>query len=124
MSKAGDQQSADMEVDLSAAAAEEKPVVRFSINGEQPSPHLVWRSGPVARFLDRSCLSLAVLELMREAQMQHGLRQSDYTRYRRYCSARLRRLYKSLKFLHGRGKYTRRNITESTVTDVRCGTFC
>jgi len=23
-----------------------------------------------------------VLELMREAQMQHGLRQSDYTRYR------------------------------------------
>ncbi|CAN6166737.1 unnamed protein product [Urochloa humidicola] len=91
MSKPGDQQPADMEVDPSAAA-EEKPAVRFSIN---------------------------VLELMREAQMQHGLRQSDYTRYRRYCSARLRRLYKSLKFLHGRGKYTRRNITESTVTDVR-----
>jgi hypothetical protein len=36
---------------------------------------------------------------------------------RRYCTARLRRLYKSLKFLHGRGKYTKRNITESTVTD-------
>ncbi|KAL6875568.1 hypothetical protein ACP4OV_013081 [Aristida adscensionis] len=92
MSKPADQPPSDMEVDSSAAAAEEKPLVRFSIN---------------------------VLELMREAQMQHGLRQSDYTRYRRYCSARLRRLYKSLKFLHGRGKYTRRNITESTVTDVR-----
>ncbi|KAM3255777.1 hypothetical protein ACQJBY_048763 [Aegilops geniculata] len=83
--------SSDMDVD-SAAAVEEKNPVRFSIN---------------------------VLELMREAQMQHGLRHGDYTRYRRYCTARLRRLYKSLKFLHGRGKYTRRNITESTVTDVR-----
>ncbi|CAI0548038.1 unnamed protein product, partial [Linum tenue] len=38
---------------------------------------------------------------------------------RRYCSARLRRLYKSLKFTHGRGKYTRRAITEATVTEVR-----
>lgn len=38
---------------------------------------------------------------------------------RRYCTARLRRLYKSLKFTHGRGKYTRRAITESTVTEVR-----
>jgi signal recognition particle subunit SRP68 len=40
--------------------------------------------------------------------------------YRRYCTARLRRLYKSLKFTHGRGKYTRRAINESTVTEVRC----
>ncbi|KAG2557484.1 signal recognition particle subunit SRP68-like [Panicum virgatum] len=95
MLKTGEQQPADMEVD-SSAAVEEKQAVKFSIN---------------------------VLELMWEAQMQHGLRQSDYTRYRRYCSARLRRLYKSLKFLHGRGKYTRRNITESTVTDVRCDDF-
>nr|POE79197.1 signal recognition particle subunit srp68 [Quercus suber] len=38
---------------------------------------------------------------------------------RRYCTARLRRLYKSLKFTHGRGKYTRKTITESTVTEVR-----
>ncbi|CAN1138253.1 Signal recognition particle subunit SRP68 [Linum perenne] len=38
---------------------------------------------------------------------------------RRYCTARLRRLYKSLKFTHGRGKYTRRAITEATVTEVR-----
>ncbi|KAL6599321.1 hypothetical protein ACP70R_045815, partial [Stipagrostis hirtigluma subsp. patula] len=54
MSKPADQPPSDMEVD-SAAGPEEKPPVRFSIN---------------------------VLELMREAQMQHGLRQSDYTRYR------------------------------------------
>uniref|UniRef100_A0A0D9W125 Uncharacterized protein n=1 Tax=Leersia perrieri TaxID=77586 RepID=A0A0D9W125_9ORYZ len=54
MSKPADQSPpSDMEVD--ATAAEEKPLVRFSIN---------------------------VLELMREAQMQHGLRHGDYTRYR------------------------------------------
>ncbi|KAL5982923.1 hypothetical protein ACLOJK_017002 [Asimina triloba] len=63
--------------------------------------------------------SINVLQLLKSAQMQHGLRHRDYTRYRRYCNARLRRLYKSLKFTHGRGKYSRRNITESTVTEVR-----
>ncbi|KDP22540.1 hypothetical protein JCGZ_26371 [Jatropha curcas] len=63
--------------------------------------------------------SINVLQLLKSAQMQHGLRHGDYTRYRRYCSARLRRLYKSLKFTHGRGKYSRRAITESTVTEVR-----
>ncbi|KAG9449390.1 hypothetical protein H6P81_009355 [Aristolochia fimbriata] len=63
--------------------------------------------------------SINVLQLVKSAQMQHGLRHSDYTRYRRYCSARLRRLYKSLKFTHGRGKYSRRNINEATITEVR-----
>ncbi|KAJ8760453.1 hypothetical protein K2173_015120 [Erythroxylum novogranatense] len=63
--------------------------------------------------------SINVLQMLKSAQMQHGLRHGDYTRYRKYCSARLRRLYKSLKFTHGRGKYTRRPITEATVTDVR-----
>ncbi|TYH08930.1 hypothetical protein ES288_A07G056200v1 [Gossypium darwinii] len=63
--------------------------------------------------------SINVLQLLKSAQMQHGLRHGDYTRYRRYCTARLRRLYKSLKFTHGRGKYTRKAISESTVTEVR-----
>ncbi|CAF1921440.1 unnamed protein product [Brassica napus] len=63
--------------------------------------------------------SMNVLQLMKTSQAQHGLRRGDYARYRRYCSARLRRLYKSLKFTHGRGKYTRRAILESTVTNVR-----
>ncbi|KAK8680219.1 hypothetical protein V6N13_109171 [Hibiscus sabdariffa] len=63
--------------------------------------------------------SINVLQLLKSSQMQHGLRHGDYTRYRRYCTARLRRLYKSLKFTHGRGKYTRKAITESTVTEVR-----
>ncbi|KAF2311588.1 hypothetical protein GH714_025038 [Hevea brasiliensis] len=44
---------------------------------------------------------------------------SNLIQAQKYCTARLRRLYKSLKFTHGRGKYTRRAITESTVTEVR-----
>ncbi|KAL7603464.1 uncharacterized protein LOC111892260 [Lactuca sativa] len=63
--------------------------------------------------------SINVLQLLKSSQMQHGLRFGDYTRYRRYCTARLRRLYKSLKFTHGRGKYTKKSITASTVTEVR-----
>ncbi|KAL8515369.1 hypothetical protein ACS0TY_014179 [Phlomoides rotata] len=63
--------------------------------------------------------SINVLHLLKSAQMQHGLRFGDYARYRRYCTARLRRLYKSLKFTHGRGKYTKRAITANTVTEVR-----
>lgn len=63
--------------------------------------------------------SINVLQLFKSAQMQHGLRFGDYARYRRYCTARLRRLYKSLKFTHGRGKYSKRAITASVVTEVR-----
>ncbi|XP_049393097.1 uncharacterized protein LOC125857543 [Solanum stenotomum] len=63
--------------------------------------------------------SVNVLQLLKSAQMQHGLRFGDYARYRRYCTARLRRLYKSLKFTHGRLKYTKRSISITTVTEVR-----
>ncbi|KAE8710629.1 hypothetical protein F3Y22_tig00110319pilonHSYRG00025 [Hibiscus syriacus] len=63
-------------------------------------------------------LSINVLQLLKSSQMQHGLRHGDYTRYRKYCTARLRRLYKSLKFTYDRGKYTRKAITESTVIEV------
>ncbi|KAK2384990.1 signal recognition particle subunit SRP68 [Trifolium repens] len=66
-----------------------------------------------------SKFSINVLQLLKSAQMQHGLRHGDYTRYRRYCTARLRRLYKSLKFTHGRGKYAKRTLTEANVTEVR-----
>ncbi|ERM98253.1 signal recognition particle subunit SRP68 [Amborella trichopoda] len=74
---------------------------------------------PVSADQTNPKFSINVLQLVKTAQSQHGLRHGDYTRYRRYCTARLRRLYKSLKFTHGRGKYNRRSITESTVTEVR-----
>ncbi|KAI3954268.1 hypothetical protein MKW98_018092 [Papaver atlanticum] len=69
-----------------------------------------WKS--MTRKLIRSTLNSPLM-------MQHGLRHGDYTRYRRYCTAQLRRLYKSLKFTHGQGKYNKRAITETIVTEVR-----
>lgn len=63
--------------------------------------------------------SFNVLQLIKTAQNEHGVRHHDYTRYRRYCTARLRRLYKSLKFTHGRGKYLRRQIVIANITDIR-----
>ncbi|KAK3006026.1 hypothetical protein RJ639_016108 [Escallonia herrerae] len=71
------------------------------------------------RISHHSKFSINVLQLLKSSQMQHGLRFGDYTRYRRYCTARLRRLYKSLKFTHGRGKYAKKAITASTITEVR-----
>lgn len=66
-----------------------------------------------------SSFSVNVLQLIKTAQAQHGGRYGDYQRYRRYCTARLRRLYKSSKFLHGRNKYTPKTLDAATVTDVR-----
>jgi len=62
--------------------------------------------------------SLNVLQMIKGAQAQHGLRHGDYQRYRRYCTARLVRLCKSLNFMHGRGKYVKKPISEATVTNV------
>lgn len=77
------------------------------------------KSNPPDQINNNLKFSINVLQLLKSSQMQHGLRFGDYTRYRRYCTARLRRLYKSLKFTHGRGKYAKRSITTSTVTEVR-----
>ncbi|GJP50602.1 hypothetical protein CLOM_g9750 [Closterium sp. NIES-68] len=64
-------------------------------------------------------LAFNVLHLIKTAQAQHGGRYGDYQRYRRYCSARLRRLFRSLRFLHGKGKYQRKALEPHTVSDVR-----
>lgn len=94
-------------------------------------------------------LSLDILQAIRTAQSQHGLRHGDYGRYRRdgacalvdwcrscaaasqltlspahrrqYCSRRLRRLYKGTKFLHGRGRFQKKKMEPAMVTDTRCG---
>ncbi len=39
---------------------------------------------------------------------------------RQYCTRRLRRVYKGVKLLHGRGKYVKRQLDPATVTDARC----
>lgn len=40
--------------------------------------------------------------MIKDSQLQFGLRHGDYLRYRQYCARRLRRLRKSVRFLHGR----------------------
>jgi signal recognition particle subunit SRP68 len=39
--------------------------------------------------------------------------------HRQYCSRRLRRLYKSTKFLHGRGRFAKKKMEPHTCTDAR-----
>ena len=40
------------------------------------------------------------------------------TNCRSYCSRKLRRMYKSLKLTHGRGKYQKRTLEAGSVTEV------
>ncbi|CAI2354051.1 unnamed protein product [Caenorhabditis sp. 36 PRJEB53466] len=39
-----------------------------------------------------------ILQVVKDAQQQHGLRHGDYPRYRKYCAAKLERMRKALKF--------------------------
>ncbi|CAC5402336.1 SRP68 [Mytilus coruscus] len=65
-------------------------------------------------------LTFEVLQIVKEAQQQHGLRHGDFQRYRGYCSRRIRRLRKSLHFPQGNNrKVTPKKIDMETITDVR-----
>eukprot|EP00887_Chlorella_sp_A99_P002852 scaffold6.g2852.t1 len=63
--------------------------------------------------------SVNVLQVVRDAQSIHGLKHSDYQRYRQYCSRRLRRIYKGVKFLHGRGRYQKKKLEPENVKEER-----
>ncbi|XP_011455290.1 signal recognition particle subunit SRP68 [Magallana gigas] len=64
--------------------------------------------------------TVEVLQLVREAQQQHGLRHGDFQRYRSYCSRRIRRIRKSLHFPQGnKHKVQPKKITVEKLTDVR-----
>ncbi|KAK9825392.1 hypothetical protein WJX81_008451 [Elliptochloris bilobata] len=62
-------------------------------------------------------LPFSLLATIKTAQAEHGLRHSDYLRYRQYCSRKLRRLYKAHKFTHGRGKFVSRTLEAGLVTE-------
>ena len=84
-------------------------------------------------------LSLAILMTVHEAQSAHGLRRNvpDYARYRkcvlaiattlfltsflcaRFCTVRLGRLRKSLRFLYGKKKFTYHELTPEVVKNER-----
>ncbi|KAF6206613.1 hypothetical protein GE061_017849 [Apolygus lucorum] len=40
--------------------------------------------------------TLEILKIISDSQQQHGLRHSDYQRYRGYCTRRIRRLRRTL----------------------------
>jgi len=64
-------------------------------------------------------LSLDIFDVIKSAQAQHGLRHGDHARYRQYCSRRLHRLRKGLKFTHGKGRYVKRPLEQKAVRDSR-----
>ena len=70
------------------------------------------------RYVD-ACLT-AVLETVKAAQLQNGLRHRDFQRYRQYCARRLRRIRKSVKFMHGKGKqFINKKVNAETATENR-----
>lgn len=59
---------------------------------------------------------LAILEEIRSAQAAHGLKNnSDFLRYRRYCTRRLSRVRRAAHIQNGRGRYNAHPITVPSV---------
>ena len=56
---------------------------------------------------------------MKSWQLQNGMRQSDYQRYRRLCSVKIQRIRKRIGFLNKRGKfYQKMSFSVSNVIDA------
>lgn len=65
-------------------------------------------------------ISIKVLSLIREQQQKHGLRHSDYQRYRNYCSRRLRRLRKAVGLVQGeKKKFNKKDVTEDIIAEEK-----
>lgn len=56
-------------------------------------------------------LDADVLIMVKSAQNQNGLRHNDYGRYHHYCTRKLQRMRKSLKFTQGRKQYVQKKVT-------------
>ena len=90
----------------------------------------------------RPLVSLDILQYVKQAQAQHGLRHSDYKRYRcstplryacppativqaaraccrQYCARKAHRTRKALKLTHGRGKFQPKSLEAGGVTDAK-----
>ena len=64
-------------------------------------------------------VKVEIIATIKAAQLQNGLKHSDYQRYRRYCAKRMRSIRKSLKFLYGHGKFEKKQITPEQCQDNR-----
>ena len=56
-------------------------------------------------------LDVDVLIMVKSAQNQNGLRHNDYGRYHHYCTRKLHRMRKSLKFTQGRKQFVAKKVT-------------
>lgn len=62
--------------------------------------------------------SLEILLLTHDLHQKHGLRHNDFQRYRGYCSRRIARVRKALKFVQGdRKRYTKKVVTADILKD-------
>jgi signal recognition particle subunit SRP68 len=68
---------------------------------------------------DLPVYELSILSTIKSAQRANGLLHSEYERYRQYCTRKVRRVRRSLKFTHGRGKYHRREVTVEGMKDEK-----
>ncbi|XP_033159318.1 signal recognition particle subunit SRP68 [Drosophila mauritiana] len=72
-------------------------------------------SAPVAE--PSKIFTVEILHMIKDAQQQHGLRHGDFQRYRGYCSRRIRRLRKALKYPQGdKRHFKRRDVTIGQLT--------
>jgi len=63
--------------------------------------------------------NLNILSVTKNAQSQNGLKHGDYKRYRSYCSKRLKRVRKGIKFTYGRGKFVKKNLTLENINEFK-----
>jgi hypothetical protein len=88
-----------------------------------PSEWAAQRWGTGTLETDAMCVCMfgrLVLETVKAAQLQNGLRHRDFQRYRQYCARRLRRIRKSTKFTHGKGKaFLNKKVDVETASEVR-----
>ncbi|CAB3397943.1 unnamed protein product [Caenorhabditis bovis] len=70
--------------------------------------------------------TLYILQVVKDAQQQHGLRHGDYARYRKYCTAKLQRMRKALKFTNTyncqkkrKAKFVKKWLSEETLGNAQ-----
>eukprot|EP00658_Telonema_sp_P-2_P023879 TRINITY_DN19580_c0_g1_i5.p1 TRINITY_DN19580_c0_g1~~TRINITY_DN19580_c0_g1_i5.p1 ORF type:complete len:598 (+),score=159.64 TRINITY_DN19580_c0_g1_i5:202-1995(+) len=68
---------------------------------------------------DLPVFSLPLLQTIKTAQRANGLLHSEYERYRHYCTRKVQRVRRALKFTHGRGKYHKRDLVAETLKDEK-----
>ncbi|RWS15026.1 Signal recognition particle protein-like protein [Dinothrombium tinctorium] len=65
----------------------------------------------------KDTITLEVLQVIKDAQSQHGLKHGDYHRYRGYCSRRLKRIRKSLGFVQATGSKSKSTFHAKKITN-------